>query len=62
MIRRYFAELQTVLGLDQLVNKSIHCNYIIDVILTNRPDMFNVEVGQSLLKTKHKALFINAKF
>ena len=53
------AELQSQLGLDQLVDKPTHCNDIINVFLTNMPDMFNVDVGQSLLKTKHNALVIN---
>ena len=56
------AELQSQLGGDQLVDKPTHSNNIINVFLTNKPDMFNVEVGQSLLKTKHKALVIKAKF
>ena len=55
-------ELQTQLGLAQLVDKSTHCNNIIDVFITNMPDMLSVEVGQSLLKTKLEALVTNAKF
>ena len=49
------------LGLDQVVNNPIHNNNILDVFLTNRPDLFIVQVGQSLIKTKHDALIVNSR-
>ena len=37
-----------------------HNNDILDVLLANHPDLFHVLVEQSLIKTKHKALIVNA--
>ena len=54
-------QLQTQLGLDQIVNNPTHNNNIIDVFITNRQDLFDVQVGQSLIKTEHKALIVNSR-
>ena len=54
-------EIQTQQGLDQIVNLPTDNNNILDQFLTNRPDLFTVQVVQSLVKTKHKALIINSK-
>ena len=35
-------QLQTQLGLDQFVNNPTHNNNILDVFITNRPDLFDV--------------------
>ena len=43
--------LHTHIEPDQLVHKPTQCNNIVDVFRRNRPDMSNVEVCQSLLKT-----------
>ena len=53
--------LQTQQGLDQIVNVPTHNDNILHQFLTNRPDLFTVQVAQSLIKTKHKALIINSK-
>ena len=53
--------LQSLYGLDQIVNVPTHNNNILDKFITNRPDMFVVQVMQSLVKTKHKALIVNSK-
>ena len=55
------SELQTNLGLEQIVNIPIHNDNISDQFNTNRPDQFVVQVAQLLVKTKHKALIINSK-
>ena len=54
-------DLQSLYGLDQIVNVPTHNNNILDKFITNRPDMFVVQVMQSLIKTKHKALIVNFK-
>ena len=36
-----------------------HGANISDVFVTNRPDLFDLKVGQSLISTKHKALIVN---
>ena len=36
-----------------------HNNNILDKFLTNRPDLFDIQVMQSLIKMKHKAVVIN---
>ena len=53
-------ELQLQQGLEQIIKVPTHKN-IIDQFITNRPDLFNVQVAQSLVKTKHKAIIINSK-
>ena len=52
------SELQTDLGLVQIPT---HTNNILDQFVTNRPDQFVVQVAQSLVKTKHKALIVNSR-
>ena len=54
-------QLQTQLGLDQIVNNPTHNNNILDVFITNRPDLCDVQVGQSFIKTEHKALIVNSR-
>ena len=54
-------QLQTQHGLDQIVNNPTHNNNILHVFITNRPDLFDVQVGQSLIKTEHKALIVNSR-
>ena len=44
-------QLQTQLGLVQIMNVPTHNNNILNVLLTNRPDLLDVQVGQSLVKT-----------
>ena len=46
-------ELQTQQGLDQIVNVPTHNNNFLDQFLTNSPELFTVQVVQSLVKTKH---------
>ena len=36
------------------------CKNILNEFITNRPDLFNVQVAQSFVKTEHKALIINS--
>ena len=43
------------------MNVPTHNNNTLDVLLTNRPDLFDVQVGQSLVKTQHKVLIVNSK-
>ena len=53
--------LQTQFELHQFVIVPTYNNNILDVLLTNLLDLFQVQVGQSLIMIKHKALIINAK-
>ena len=48
-------------GLEQIANIPTHNDNILDQFIINRPDLFVVQVAQSLVKTKHKALIINLK-
>ena len=41
-------ELQTNLGLEQIVNFPMHNDNILDQFITNRPDQFVVQVAQRL--------------
>ena len=52
--------LQSRLRLHQSVIVSTHNTNILDVLIANRPDLLRVHVLQSLIKTKHKALIVNA--
>ena len=54
-------DLQSLYGLDQIVNVATHIDNILDQFITNRLDLFVVQVAQSLVKTKHKALIVNSK-
>jgi len=49
--------LTTDLGLSQLVNEPTHGKNTLDKFFTSRPDLFEVSVFSSLLKTKHKVVF-----
>ena len=44
-------------GLSQIVQKPTHGKNILDKFFTSRPDLFDVDVFRSLVKTKHKAVF-----
>ena len=50
---------ESILGFEQLVQMPTHNSNILDKFLTNRPDLFDIQVVQSLIKTKHKAVVIN---
>ena len=54
-------ELQLQQGLEQIVKVPTYNKNILDQFITNRPDLFNVQVAHSLIKTKHKARIINSK-
>jgi len=49
--------LITEFGLSQIVQKPTHGKNILDKFFTSRPDLFDVDVFRSLVKTKHKAVF-----
>jgi len=51
--------LEEKFGFDQLVQTSTHGNNILDKVFTNRPDLFQTTVHQSLLKTKHLAVTVH---
>ena len=55
-------DLQVQFGFDQIVNLPTQGGKILDLFVTNRPDMFNLQVGQFLISTKHNALIVNVKF
>jgi hypothetical protein len=50
--------LEIDFGLTQLVSKPTHGNNILDKFFTSRPDISEVEVFASLIKTKHRAVFV----
>ena len=51
-----------ILIVNEIVNVATHNDNILDQFITNRSDLFVVQVAQSLVKTKHKALIeINLK-
>jgi len=52
--------LECDFGLTQLVYIATHGSNILDKCFTNRPDIYNVDVLNSLLKTKHKALYVHS--
>lgn len=47
------------LGLKQIVNEPTHCGHILDKVFVNRPDLYEVSVHKSVIKTKHSALLIS---
>jgi len=49
--------LTTDFGLSQLVDEPTHGKNTLDKFFTSRPDLFEVSVFSSLLKTKHKVVF-----
>ena len=52
--------LKSDYGLQQMVQEPTHGKNILDVFLTNRSDLVrDVSIVSSLIKTKHKAVFIN---
>jgi hypothetical protein len=51
--------LATDHGLVQMVDQPTHGNNILDKFLTNRPDLFNINLLTSSIKTKHKAILVN---
>ena len=50
--------LEVDYGMSQLVTKATHGNNIIDKYFTSRPDLFQVDVFNSLIKTKHLVVHI----
>ena len=52
-------KFETQLGFVQLVQSPTHNKSIIDKFLRNRPDLFNIQVMQSLVKTRHKSLLVS---
>ena len=52
-------KFEAQLGFVQLVQSPTHNKSIIDKFLTNRPDLFDIQVMQSLVKSKHKSLLVN---
>jgi hypothetical protein len=51
--------IENELGLKQIVNTPTHCANMLDKVFVNIPDLFNVSVVKSLIKTKHSALLIS---
>ena len=56
------SEMQAELGLDHIIRAPTYNNNVLDrpTSVTNWPDLFSVSVGQSLIKTKHQTLIVNA--
>ena len=52
-------DLMESLGLTQIVDKPTRANRTLDVLYTNRPDLFSVTVARSLVKSDHLAVFVN---
>jgi hypothetical protein len=50
--------LEIDLGLTQIVLKPTHGNNILDKFFTSSPDISEVEVFASLIKTKHRAVVV----
>ena len=50
--------LEINFGFAQVVTKPTHGNNILDKFFTSRPDITEVEVFASLIKTKHHAVFV----
>jgi hypothetical protein len=50
--------LEVDFGLTQIVSQPTHGNKILDKFFTSRPDISEVEVFASLIKTKHRAVFV----
>ena len=50
--------LEVDFGLTQIVLKPTHGNNILDMFFTHCPDISEVEVFASLIKTKHRAVFV----
>jgi len=46
-------------GLVQIVDQPTHGTNILDKFYTNRPDLFNCEIVNSVMKTKHKTVLVN---
>ena len=54
--------LERDFGLLQIVNKPTHGNRILDKFFTNRPEISYWDVLSSLIKTKHKAVYVEQHF
>ena len=50
--------LEVEFDLTQVVNQPTHGNKMLDKFFTSRPDITEVEVFASLIKTKHRAVFV----
>ena len=46
------------LGLTQIVDMPTRANRTLDVLYTNRPDLFSVTVARSLVKSDHLAFLL----
>ena len=53
--------MESYFGLEQIVNKPTHCNHILDKVYTNRPDIYEADVFISLVKTKHRAVYVRQR-
>ena len=53
------SRFESILGFVQIIIIPTHENNITEKFITNRPDLFSVQVMQSLAKTKHKAVLVN---
>jgi hypothetical protein len=51
--------LEVDYGMSQLVTRPTHGNNIIDKYFTSRPDLFQVDVFKSLIKTKHLVVHVS---
>lgn len=49
-------------GLTQSVTQPTHGNHILDKVCTNRSDLFQADVQSSLIKTKHKAVYVEQAY
>ena len=50
---------ETEAGMIQLVQEATHGKNVLDKFITNRPDLFDVKVTVSSIKTKHEAVTAN---
>jgi len=54
-----YSELLINFGFCQIVDVPTRGQNLLDVFITNRPDLFDCTVAKSILSTDHKALYIN---
>ena len=54
-----YSSLMADFGLSQIVSHPTSKGNILDIFLTNRPDIFNRHVAKSVLKSDHYAVYIN---
>ena len=53
------SRFESILGFAQMIQNLTQNNNIIDKYLINLPDLFTIQAMQSLVKTKHKAVWTN---